>query len=86
MLKDRIIELDGNKSYYVYEEVDYNNKKYILTSECDVTKDLINDEEYLVMEVVLEDSDLHIKQLKDDNLAKIITTLLLSKMRDEKGA
>lgn len=82
MLKDRVIQLDENKSYYVYEEIDYNNKKYILTSECDVDKDLINDEEFLVMEVVLEDDDLQIKQIKDDNEAKTITALLLNQMKN----
>lgn len=82
MLKDRVIQLEANKSYYVYEEVDFNNKKYILTSECDVDKDLVNDEEFLVMEVILEDGDLTIKHVNDDKVAETVTALLLSKMQD----
>lgn len=79
MLKDRIIELNEKNSYYIFEEVDYNNKKYILTSECDINKDLLNDEELLVMEVVTDNDDLCVKRIEDDNLAKTVTALLIEK-------
>ena len=44
MVKDKVIQMDNGKSYYVLEEIEYQGKKYILTLECDLEKDMVNED------------------------------------------
>ena len=82
MIKDKIIEMDNGKNYYVLNDVEYQNKKYLLTIECDIEKDEIVDEDYLVMELDIVDNELAIKQIKDDKIAMIVTDMLLKKVKN----
>ena len=81
MLKDKIIQID-NKSYYILEEVEYNNRKYILSVECDLDKDSVNEEDYFVMEVVIEGDELAIHHVEDENVARLVIELLMDKIRE----
>lgn len=82
MVKDKVIQMDNGKDYYVLEEVEYNNKKYILTLECNLEQDTINEEDYLVMQLDIKNEDLHIKKITDNNIATIVTTMLLNKIKN----
>lgn len=82
MVKDKVIQMDNGKNYYVLEEVEYNNKKYILTLECNLEQDTINEEDYLVMQLDIKNEDLHIKKITDNNIATIVTTMLLNKIKN----
>ena len=82
MVRDKIFQMDNGRSYYVLEEIEYNGKKYLLSVECDVEKDeLVNEDDYHIMELAFENSDLVIKRVEDDNLAKTVTVMLLDKVR-----
>ena len=81
MIKDKIIQMDNGKSYYVLEDVEYNEKKYILSVECDLDKDEVNEEDYFVMELDMAGDELAVKHIEDDKIAKMVIELLMDKIR-----
>ena len=83
MVKDKIIELDNGVSYYILEELSHNDKKYILAAECDLEKDEINTEDYLIIEIAIEGENLVTKKIEDEVIAQEITKLLIEKARAE---
>lgn len=83
MVKDKIIELENGINYYVIEEIDHNDKKYVLAAMCDLEKEEVNEEDYIVMEIKIEDDALVTKNINDDNIARIVTEKLIEKVRAE---
>ena len=83
MIKDKVIEMDNGKEYYILEEVSYNGKKYLLSAECNLEKDEINEEDYLVMEMEIANDELKINTIEDNQLANIVTNMLINKVRNE---
>lgn len=81
MIRDKIIELENGINYYILEEITYNNKKYALAVECDLEKEEINENKYIVMELKLENNNLITADIEDDKEAKIISKMLLEKVR-----
>lgn len=82
MVKDKVIQMDNGKSYYVLEEIEYQGKKYILTLECDLEKDMVNEDDYFAMELAIENGELNIKKIDDNDIAKVVVGMLLSKMQN----
>jgi len=83
MVRDKIIQMDNGNNYYVLEEVEYNGKKYILTLECDLDKDDIKSEDYLVMELAINGDALSIKPILDNEVAKVVVAMLLNKIKND---
>jgi hypothetical protein len=83
MIKDKVITMENGQSYYVIEEVEYNNKKYVLSLECDLDKDTVNEDDYLVMELELTEDDFVIRNIQDDETAKVVANMLLIKLQKE---
>jgi len=83
MIKDKVITMENGQSYYIIEEVEYNNKKYILSLECDLDKDTVNEDDYLVMELELTNDDFIIRNIQDDETAKVVANMLLMKLQKE---
>ena len=81
MIKDKIIELINGVNYYILEEISYNNKKYVLAAECDLEKDEINQDKYIVMEIKVDGNDLITADIEDEDLAKNITQKLIDEVR-----
>lgn len=81
-MKDKIIKLDGNKSYYVLEDTVYNNKEYVLATLCDLEKDTIDEENLNLFEVKIVDDNLVINDDIDDEVAKKVTNILIEKVRN----
>lgn len=84
MIKDRIVQMDNGKNYYVLEEVEYKNKKYVLSLECDLDKDSVNEDDYLIMELALDGNDIVIKNIDNDIDAKIVASMLFDKIQKDK--
>lgn len=82
MLKDRVIYLNNNNSYYILEEIEYDYKKYVFAAKCDLEKETINEDEYVVKEIKLVNNELVTENILDDNLALCVTNLLLEKIRN----
>lgn len=85
MIKDKIVELENGVSYYVLDEIIYNNKKYILTIECDLKKDEINENDYFVMELKIDGNDIIFSPITDNKLAMDVTELLIKKVRSNQN-
>lgn len=83
MLKDKIIEIEDGVNYYIIEEIDFNNKKYILAAQCDTLNDNVNEEDYIVKEICIENDNLVTKNIMDDNLASDIIEKLVTKVREQ---
>ena len=81
MIKDKIIELTNGVNYYILDEISYNNRKFILAAECDLENDTVNEDKYIVMELKINKNDLYIVNIEDDDLAKIVTKLLIEKVK-----
>ena len=81
MIKDKIIELTNGVNYYILDEISYNNRKFILAAECDLEKDKLKEENYIVAEVKIEDTDLVASTNEDEVLAQNITRMLIEKVR-----
>ena len=84
MIKNRIIQMENGRNYYVLEEVEYNNKKYVLSVECDLDEDDIEEDDYLIMEVALSGNDIVIKNVNSEKVAKIVSSILLEKIQKDK--
>ena len=63
------------------DEISYNNRKFILAAECDLEKDKLKEENYIVAEVKIEDTDLVASTIEDEVLAQNITKMLIEKVR-----
>lgn len=74
-MKNKIYTLNNNKDYYIIEELDYENKKYVLAIQCNLKNDTINEDELDLFEVVKEDNNISLKEVSD-NPEKILGLLL----------
>ena len=79
-MKDKVIEIGNQDNIYVIEELDYQNKKYILGAKCDLEKDEVEKDELVLMEVSFKDGELVLKDV-DDEIAVTVTELIQQKMR-----
>ena len=70
MVKDKIIELENGINYYILEETSYNDRKYVLAAVCDLEKDDLNTEDFIIMEIKIVDNNLMTANIEDDNLAE----------------
>jgi hypothetical protein len=82
MIKDRIITLNNNHEFYILEEMEYNQKKYVLAAECDTKTDTIEQENLTVMEIKLIGDNIAADNIVDDNLAGFISAKLLEKLKN----
>ena len=81
MIKDKIIELENGTNYYILDDITYMEKKYVLAAECDLENDSVNEDKYIVMELKINNNDLYILNIEEDNISKIVTKLLIEKIR-----
>lgn len=81
-MKDKVISLNTGQDYYILEELDYNNRKFALGSKCDLEHDTINEDELELFEIIINEGDLAIVEVRDDDLAKIVTNNILEKIRN----
>lgn len=79
-MKDKVIEIGNQDNIYVIEELDYQNKKYILGAKYDLEKDEVQKDELVLMEVSFKDGELVVKDV-DDEMAVTVTELIQQKMR-----
>lgn len=81
MVKDRILDLKNGVSYYILEEVIYGDKKYVMACVCDTKSNYVNEDDYIVMEIAINNDDLVLENIKDLEVAKVVTKLLIEKVR-----
>ncbi len=78
-MKDKIITLKSGIDFYIIEEVDYKDKKYILGSKCDLIQDKISEEELNLFEININNDDLVVNNVEDET-AQIVTSMIMEKI------
>ncbi len=82
-MKDRIIKLDNETTYYVLEKVKLNEKIYVLLAQYDMQKDIMDTENLIVKELYKENDALKVKEIGTNELASRVTMELINKYRME---
>lgn len=79
-MKNKVITVNSMGSFYVLEELDYQNKKYIL---CHNLEDKAEEESIMnliIFEVVILNDELHLNNVEEE-IAKIVTNIMLDKAK-----
>ena len=82
-MKDRIIKLDDNKTYYVLEKITLDNKIYIMMTEYNMKDDILDTENFIIKEVEKQDDKLALKEIENQELGSKVAMELLKKYREE---
>ena len=82
-MKERIINLDNETSYYVLEKIKLNEKIYVLLAQYDMQKDIMDTENLIVKELYKENDALKVKEIGTNELASRVTMELINKYRME---
>lgn len=80
-MKNLILKLKNGKDYYIIEEILHNNKKYALATEYNSEKNIINEEELVIMEVKVIDKDLIVDEIHDDKIAEEVSIAFTEKLQ-----
>lgn len=80
-MKNKVIELNGQENYYVIEELEYNNKKYIMCSKTKEAMDQIDTKNVYVCEVDLMNDNIVVKDIENQEEAFHITKMLIDKVQ-----
>ena len=80
-MKDSLIDLKNGSSFYILENMTYNNKDYALAVMID-NKNAIK-MNVVVLEYYFENGQIMVKEIEDDNIAKEVTILLQKKMQNK---
>lgn len=82
-MKNSIIQLHNGKNYYILGETEYQNRNFILTTECDLENDRLVDEDTLyLMERKLIDNLEVIEEVSDDKIATEVTKKFMIMFQD----
>lgn len=83
MLKNKIVVLNDNKEYYVLDELDYHGKKYLFLSLYHVNDESIDENQFSVVELKLENANLTFHDIENQNEAEKISAMFLEKMKND---
>lgn len=79
-MKDKVLTLQTGEEYYVLEELDYQNNKYVIGSICNLETEKMNENEYIIFQVTIKDDRLALDDILDDNLANTVSKKIMEKM------
>lgn len=86
MMLDTIVELEGNKKYYIIDETLQNDKKYFLATKLDENEEMTSESTIFVENIVGEDT--YLQEVNDDEIKKYIlsvfTTTLINEIDETK--
>ncbi|MDD2409522.1 MAG: hypothetical protein PHD03_02240 [Bacilli bacterium] len=86
MKLDTIVELEGNKKYYILDETIQNDKKYFLATKLDENEEMTD--ESIIFEENKVGEDFFLKEVTEESTAKYIlsvfTTTLINEIETEK--
>lgn len=83
MLKNKIITLNDKQEYYVLDELENNNKKYLFLSLYHQNDESIDEDKFLVIELRLENSNLTFHNIENQEEAERISAMFLEKMKND---
>ena len=80
-MEDTIITLENGINYYIIDDLDYQGRKFVIGSIVYLDTDELQDDNFLVKEVVKDGDDYSVVSIEDQNLAAEVTRLLISKIQ-----
>ena len=81
-MKDSIIKLDSGEHYYIIEDLDYNGHNYILGAYINTSTMQMDEDNFIVQEVMGEGDNQKIVAITDQQTAELITKMLFSKVQE----
>lgn len=70
-MKDKIITLNGKEKLYVVEELNHNNKKYILAAAYNEEKDELDESKISILKVTLENDKLMTEPATNEEIVEV---------------
>ena len=81
-MKDKIIELNNGKNYYVLEDLTLDDKYYIYCSLVNVVNESVDENNFVIVEVRRKvDGSYSLIDIDDENDIFLITNLFLNKIK-----
>jgi len=80
---DKVLKLKNDSKYYVLDELNYEDRKFVFTVECDL-ENVSYIENYLILEIVIDSNKLIVKNIEDVNILENITKLFLTRVKNLK--
>lgn len=79
-MKGKVITVNPVGDFYVMEELDYKNKKYVLCHSLEEEQKNKTEVELALFEVLIKDDELVIENVNDE-IAKTVTSLIMEKIQ-----
>ena len=79
-MKGKVITVNPLGDFYVMEELDYKNKKYVLCHSLEKEQKNKTEVELALFEVLIKDDELVIENVNDE-IAKTVTSLIMEKIQ-----
>ena len=79
-MKDRLIKLENGNNLCILDELKYNNRKYILATECNAEETVLN--RYKIYEVSLDKDSLIVNTINDKDTLSYVTNLFLKNIKN----
>ena len=83
-MKETIITLNEQQEYYVLEEINQYQKKYLLLAKYHKETQEIEDNNFIIGKLKMENNNLIIDNIQNQEEAELITQLFLNKMNQKK--
>ncbi|MEE3343452.1 MAG: DUF1292 domain-containing protein [Bacilli bacterium] len=81
-MKGKVVTVNPLGDFYVMEEMDYQNKKYVLCNNLEEDQSNKKEIELSLFEVLIKDDELTLGNVEDET-AKIVTALIMEKMQEK---
>ena len=80
-MKDKLIKLENGNNLCVLDELEYNDKKYVLTIECALeNEEVVNN--YKVYEISLENDSLTLNTVNNKDTLSYVTNMFLNNIKN----
>lgn len=81
-MENKIIVLNNDDKYIVLKDENFDNKRYIFCSKYNEQNETLDEENFVIAEVVLDGDDLKLLDIEDQQLAETITKKFLYMMKN----
>lgn len=80
-MENKIITLNNNEEYIVLKDLVIDEKKYIFCTKYNEENETIDEDSFVIAEVVLEDNNIKLFDINDENTATKVTNAFLEEMK-----
>ena len=80
-MEDTMITLENGINYYIIDDLDYEGRKFVIGSIVYLDEQELQDDNFLIKEIVKNGDQLVVIDIEDDQLAAEVTRLLIAKIQ-----